>query len=31
VRSYAQQRFVGAFGRLIELSRAADPDNVKAR
>src|SRR5476649_1679728 len=31
VRSYAQERFVGAFRRAIELPRDADPDNVKAR
>jgi len=30
-RSYAQERFVGAFRRAIELPRDADPDNVKAR
>ena len=30
-RTYAQERFVGAFRRAIELPRDADPDNVKAR
>jgi HSP20 family protein len=30
-RSYAQERFAGAFRRAIELPRDADPDNVKAR
>lgn len=31
VRVYAEERFVGAFRRVIELPPHADPDNVKAR
>ncbi|HEY2020168.1 Hsp20/alpha crystallin family protein [Paraburkholderia sp.] len=30
-RSYAQERFSGAFRRVVELPQHADPDNVKAR
>ena len=31
MRVYAQERFAGAFRRVIELPRHADPDSVKAR
>ncbi|KWI79893.1 heat-shock protein Hsp20 [Burkholderia ubonensis] len=31
VRTYAQERFHGAFRRVVELPRNADPDNVSAR
>ncbi|PAJ78306.1 Hsp20/alpha crystallin family protein [Burkholderia ubonensis] len=30
-RTYAQERFVGAFRRVIELPDTADPDKVQAR
>ncbi|CAG9187728.1 hypothetical protein LMG23994_07174 [Cupriavidus pinatubonensis] len=30
-RRYAQERFVGAFRRVIELPEGADPDKVQAR
>ncbi|MFC0400406.1 Hsp20/alpha crystallin family protein [Paraburkholderia rhizosphaerae] len=30
-RQYAQERFSGAFRRVIELPQQADPDNVQAR
>nr|WP_315591859.1 Hsp20/alpha crystallin family protein [uncultured Cupriavidus sp.] len=30
-RCYAQERFVGAFRRVIELPEGADPDKVQAR
>jgi len=30
-RLYAQERFIGAFRRVIELPENADPDNVQAR
>lgn len=30
-RTYAQERFVGAFRRVIELPQQADPDKVAAR
>ncbi|WP_066741204.1 Hsp20/alpha crystallin family protein [Cupriavidus sp. D384] len=30
-RHYAQERFVGAFRRVIELPEGADPDKVQAR
>ena len=31
IRSYAQERFTGAFRRVIELPQNADPDRVQAR
>ena len=31
VRTYAQERFHGAFRRVVELPRDADPDQVSAR
>ncbi|KWN05795.1 heat-shock protein Hsp20 [Burkholderia territorii] len=31
VRTYAQERFHGAFRRVVELPQSADPDNVSAR
>ncbi len=31
LRTYAQERFVGAFRRVIELPQSADPDKVQAR
>lgn len=31
VRRYAQERFIGAFRRVIELPEGADPDKVQAR
>lgn len=31
VRTYAQERFTGAFRRVIELPQNADPDRVQAR
>jgi len=31
VRPYAQERFVGAFRRVVELPQNADPDKVQAR
>ncbi len=31
VRTYAQERFTGAFRRVIELPQNADPDKVQAR
>ncbi|MET3823646.1 HSP20 family protein [Burkholderia sp. PvR073] len=30
-RTYAQERFIGMFRRVIELPEAADPDKVQAR
>jgi HSP20 family protein len=31
IRTYAQERFTGAFRRVIELPQNADPDKVQAR
>ena len=31
IRTYAQERFTGAFRRVIELPQNADPDRVQAR